>query len=392
MKSIKITTFKDCLLEYDDQIISIDKTITHQLSNLFQILVYYHENGISKDELMDILWTDNANPQNALKYSIFRLRAALREIDALKDIELIATTKNGYIFAPDYKVETDFDKMEELWNKMNAAHNKSRSYKQILALYKGSFCPTNDTLWATRIRTYFQNIYEKTFTLYCEELIQKKSYNEIITLSQQAIKLNEFYDQAYSYSMKSYIELGEYNKAKQLYQEISSQYENEYGMMPVTTAKALHHILSEQEEDIIDVESLKMKLNSNMSDTAGAFYCEYEFFKYIYQVSLRNAVRDRKKMFLLVFQINTKEDEKKQMQYMTKLKSIIGSQLRSGDVFSKINKSQIIILLPCETMENGYSIIQRITSNFYRRVNKDKAKIHYFISSLNDFDDLPKKR
>lgn len=391
MKTIKVTTFKEFIIEYEDHVIAIDKTMTRQMSSLLQTLIYYHKHGISKADLMDILWTDNANPQNAMKYSIFRLRNALNEIEFFKGLELIGTTKNGYTFAPNFQIETDFEKIEELWSKMNNSSNVARTCKQILSLFKGPFCNTNDTPWAMRVRSYFQNIYEKTFEIYCEDLIKKKSYREIISLSQQAIGFNEFNEEAYSYSMRSHIELGEYNKARQLYQEISTHYEQEYGMMPASTAKTLNQILTTQEEAIIDVESLKQKLNSNMSDAVGAFYCEYEFFKYIYQVSLRNAIRERKKMFLLIFQLSSKEDEKKILQQMVKLKTIIGSQLRSGDVYSKINKLQIVILVPCETMENGYSIIQRITSMFYRKVNKDKAKLHYFISSLNDFDEKPIK-
>lgn len=389
MKTIKVTTFKEFVIQYDDQYIAVDKTMTNQMSFLLQVLIYEHKHGVKKEELMDILWADNSNPQNALKYSIFRLRNALQEIECFQGIDLISTTKGGYRFAPDFEIEADFEMMEEYWKDIHT--NKERVCKQIIALYTGPFLKSNEASWAIRLRNHYQNMYEKTLEIYCNELIQKKSYKDIIDLSQHAIEMNKYNEDAYRYAMTSYIELGEYKKAKDLYHDITMNYEQEFGILPASTAKSLSQILVTQEEDIIDVESLKLKLNSNMSDAVGAFYCEYEFFKYIYQVSLRNAIRDRKKMFLLIFQVACKEDDHKILQHMTKLKSIISSQLRSGDVYSKINKLQIVILVPCETMENGYSIIQRISSTFYRKVNKDKTKLHYFISSLNDFDDINEK-
>ncbi|MEG0275134.1 MAG: hypothetical protein RR690_08390, partial [Longicatena sp.] len=127
-------------------------------------------------------------------------------------------------------------------------------------------------------------------------------------------------------------------------------------------------------------------LNS-ISTKPSAMYCDYDTFKYIYKVSLNNARRDNKEIFLLLFQLDSKESDKRQEQFIAKLKKIMTGCLRSGDVFSKINRTQVIALLPCETVDNGYMVIQRITSKFYKNTNEKEVRLHYFISPIMDFNE-----
>lgn len=385
---IKISMLKDFTLEFHDQKIAFDKVATRQMTSLLQMLVF-HKNGISKEQLISEMWQDNANPLNALKYSIFRLRATLDEIECFHGLELISTIKNGYIFAPNFTVISDYGLIDEHYKIMNDSSKIKKdiilSAEQIIHLYKGPFFMNDSSLWCMQVRSYYQNIYEKTFVVVCDEYLQTKKEKELLPIIQKAIDIDKFFDDAYVFYMKALIELGEYNKAMQLYKQINNLYESEFGHAPSLKIKSMYRVLSSREEEVIDVEALKKRLDENMAE-AGALYCDYETFKYIYHAMLNNARRDNKNEFLLFFQLNSKDDDKKQLQYMTKLKTIMCSSLRSGDVLSKINKSQIIALLPCETLDNGYNVIQRITSAFYKKVNKENARLHYFISTLNDFD------
>lgn len=387
--TIKITMFKDFTLEFHNQKVAFDKVATRQMTSLLQMLIY-HKNGISKEELINELWQDNANPLNALKYSIFRLRAALDEIDCFRGVELISTIKNGYKFAPNFEIISDYSLIDEHFKVLNDPNKTkkeiAKSALEIISLYKGQFYMNDSSIWGMQVRSYYQNVYEKAFIIVCEDFIESKNAKEAIPIIHQAIEIDKFFDDAYVYNLKVLIEVGKYNEAMQLYKHINSLYENEFGHAPSLKIKSMYRILSSREEEVIDLEVLKKKLNEDMQ-TSSALYCDYETFKYIYHATLNNARRDYKKEFLLVFQLNSKEDDKKQLQYMSKLKTIMCTSLRSGDVLSKINKSQIIALLPCESIDNGYGVIQRITSAFYKKVNKENAKLHYFISSLNEFDE-----
>lgn len=388
-KQMKVTMFKHFTIEYDGDITAFDKTATRQMANLLQILIY-HRKGISKEELIDEMWQDNSNSQSALKYSIFRLRATLDKIPSFKDTELILTTKNGYVFGKDFEITSDYETVDSYWNQLNdlkVTKKQSIAYaNKIVELYKGPFYMSDSAIWGLQIQTYYQNIYEKALIIVCDDFIAKKKYKEILPIAQRAIETNNFFDEIYVFYIKALMELGEYSRAMQLYKKIDLLYENEFGNTPSLKIKSLYKILTSRDEKVIDIDHLRDRLNENFH-TDSALYCEYDTFKVIYQAMLHNAQREKRKQFLVIFQIQCVDDDSKQNQHMLTLKKILCNSLRCGDVLSKINKSQIIVLLPCKTMDSGYSIIHRVTSQFYKKVNHDDVKLFYFISSLNEFDD-----
>jgi len=69
--------------------------------------------------LIDILWPESKNPSSALKFSIFRLRSELNEIDFFKDKEVIATTRKGYILNPNLDWNIDFVELQKAYNQIN---------------------------------------------------------------------------------------------------------------------------------------------------------------------------------------------------------------------------------------------------------------------------------
>ena len=92
-------------------------------------------------------------------------------------------------------------------------------------------------------------------------------------------------------------------------------------------------------------------------------------FKHMYEILLKNALRDNKKYFLIIFDLNAKTTIENQVHVMNQLKEMIASSLRVNDLFAKINKKQYIILVACQEMDNAYTIIQRINKKFYAKYN-----------------------
>ncbi|MGX8835341.1 AfsR/SARP family transcriptional regulator [Amedibacillus sp. YH-ame6] len=389
MSQIKVSMFKEFTLTFNQQEIAFDKIMTRKMCGLLQLLVY-NNTCISKEELIDELWQDASNPLNSLKQTIFRLRMTLGEIECFQGMNLITTIKNGYKFADGFELVSDYKCADEYYARMldqNISKKESVSYaEKILSLYKERFFVSDAANWSTQVRAYYHNIYEKAFILICEEYIDTNRGQELLPIIEKAIQMDEFYDDAYIYQMKAFMNLKEFNKAMELYQHISELYERELGHSPSIHLKSMYRVITSRDENVIDVVGLKKRLNS-ISTKPSAMYCDYDTFKYIYKVSLNNARRDNKEIFLLLFQLDSKESDKRQEQFIAKLKKIMTGCLRSGDVFSKINRTQVIALLPCETVDNGYMVIQRITSKFYKNTNEKEVRLHYFISPIMDFNE-----
>ena len=90
-----VKTFGGLEITNDNVTVNIVELFGKQLVNLLQVLLFHSEKPVQKDELIDILWPESKNPSSALKFSIFRLRAELNEIEFFKDKEVIVTTRKG---------------------------------------------------------------------------------------------------------------------------------------------------------------------------------------------------------------------------------------------------------------------------------------------------------
>ena len=103
-----VKTFGGLEITNDNVTVNIVELFGKQLVNLLQVLLFHSEKPVQKDELIDILWPESKNPSSALKFSIFRLRSELNEIDFFKDKEVIVTTRKGYILNPNLDWNIDF--------------------------------------------------------------------------------------------------------------------------------------------------------------------------------------------------------------------------------------------------------------------------------------------
>lgn len=384
MNKIKVKMLKEFSIQYNQQEIIVSNILSKKLCELLQMLVY-HRDGISKEELIDEFWQDAVNPLNSLKHSIFRLRVLLDEVDCFRGINVIATIKNGYVFAPDYIIEYDYTCMDE-YNRILQDNNMSEAKRmyyaeKILDVYRGPFFVSGFVNWSTQIRAYYSGIYEIAFSIVCDVYSKDNRENELIPIIIKAINVDKFYDKAYEYYMKALLKIEAYSKVIRLYQYITELYERELGNSPSQAIKELYESLNMLDDGVVDFEKLKNNLNLDMENPS-ALYCNYNTFRYIYKFCLNNTIREHKDVFLLILSLHSKEETKKQAYSMMKLKKILCSYLRGGDVLTKINQTQILVLVSCKTIDNCYSIIQRITSKFYKTSSKEKYRIHYFVSSI----------
>ena len=127
------------------------------------------------------------------------------------------------------------------------------------------------------------------------------------------------------------------------------------------------------------MEDLLHNLKDQTSYT-GAFYCEYEVFKRMYQNLIRSQVRSQELTCLVIFELRNILPEVDVSKLMDKLKKSFDTGLRREDIYSRINSLQFVVLLSCKSKDNGYLIIQRIQKIFYKQVGRDVVKLY---SNLN---------
>ena len=83
---LKVRMFGCFVIECNNEKIIVNQYLGKQLMNLLEILLLQNQVEVNKEFLMDTLWSESENPNNAMKFTIFRLRNELKKIPGLHNL------------------------------------------------------------------------------------------------------------------------------------------------------------------------------------------------------------------------------------------------------------------------------------------------------------------
>ena len=154
-----------------------------------------------------------------------------------------------------------------------------------------------------------------------------------------------------------------------------------FGVAPSAEFSALYkQVVRTLHQTEMNLNAIRDTLNESEHET-GAFYCEFEVFKEIYQLDVRNSARTGQSVFLGLITVTDGNGEKPEQRVlnnaMGKLLLTVNESLRRGDVYTRYSVSQYIIMLHTLTMENAEMVIERIIKRFYREYPKLAIKLEY---------------
>ena len=79
---LKVNMMGNVQISYNDKPIVLGGVLSGKVLMLFLILLYYGEEGVGRDDLLDMLYGNGeyANPANNLRAIVFRLRKVLKDM------------------------------------------------------------------------------------------------------------------------------------------------------------------------------------------------------------------------------------------------------------------------------------------------------------------------
>lgn len=388
-----VTLFNEFTITCGKEKAIITEYLGKQLVNLFQVFLYYREQPVHKDTLIEILWPESDNPISALKFTIHRFRKDVQKISFFEGKELILTVKQGYQLNPDFEWHIDSEEFGNLWEEIKFEENLSAKTMKIayrmVDLYKGKFYISNSQLmWTQQVCEFYRHAYVKCVIKICKKLLEEQKYEEMMTLNYQAILLEPFYEGLHYYYMKGLLETSDYHKALRYYDDLNESFVKELGTGLSMRFKELYDAIMSDHENIerVKIDSLLKQL-SRRTEEEGGFYCTFEMFKYMYELVMKSAMRDNKRLYLISFEISHEDDKEEEVfKVVNKVKHLIALSLRKNDLFAKINEGQFIVLVDCQTVENAYLIIQRISHRFYKKFRNKKLRLNYYVTEAKLLD------
>lgn len=371
----------------DNVTVNIVELFGKQLVNLLQVLLFHSEKPVQKDELIDILWPESKNPSSALKFSIFRLRSELNEIDFFKDKEVIVTTRKGYILNPNLDWNIDFVELQKAYNQINEGaelldEKEFKIARKIFRLYQGRFYASPSQLhWILQKQEVFRQMYVKTMMRTSCYLYTQKRYDEMMLMNYQAVLIEPFNEGLHYYYMKGLVATRNYREALKYYDELNDIFLSELGTGLSKRFKQLYDIIiaDHAKEENKDMETIMRELSNRDQQNQG-FFCSYEIFKYFYELLLKMSVRNEQNYYLIMLQFSdgTLDYEKVGVDF-DRVKRLVSSCLRSNDLFTRTSETQLLLLVDCQTEENAHLIIQRISNKFYSIFRKKNYRMNYSV-------------
>ena len=382
-----VKTFGGLEITNDNVTVNIVELFGKQLVNLLQVLLFHSEKPVQKDELIDILWPESKNPSSALKFSIFRLRSELNEIDFFKDKEVIVTTRKGYILNPNLDWNIDFVELQKAYNQINEGaelldEKEFKIARKIFRLYQGRFYASPSQLhWILQKQEVFRKMYVKTMMRTSCYLYTQKRYDEMMLMNYQAVLIEPFNEGLHYYYMKGLVATRNYREALKYYDELNDIFLSELGTGLSKRYKQLYDIIiaDHAKEENKDMETIIRELSNRDQQNQG-FFCSYEIFKYFYELLLKMSVRNEQNYYLIMLQFSdgTLDYEKVGVDF-DRVKRLVSSCLRSNDLFTRTSETQLLLLVDCQTEENAHLIIQRISNKFYSIFRKKNYRMNYSV-------------
>ena len=382
-----VKTFGGLEITNDNVTVNIVELFGKQLVNLLQVLLFHSEKPVQKDELIDILWPESKNPSSALKFSIFRLRSELNEIDFFKDKEVIVTTRKGYILNPNLDWNIDFVELEKAYNQINEGaelldEKEFKIARKIFRLYQGRFYASPSQLhWILQKQEVFRQMYVKTMMRTSCYLYTQKRYDEMMLMNYQAVLIEPFNEGLHYYYMKGLVATRNYREVLKYYDELNDIFLSELGTGLSKRFKQLYDIIiaDHAKEESKNMETIMKELSSRDQQNQG-FFCSYEIFKYFYELLLKMSIRNEQNYYLIMLQFSdgTLDYEKIGLDF-DRVKRLVSSCLRSNDLFTRTSETQLLLLVDCQTEENAHLVIQRISNKFYSIFRKKNYRMNYSV-------------
>lgn len=379
----KIYTLGDFDIKYNNKSILDGRGYSYKLIKLLKYFLTYEGKKILPEKIIEDLWEDSdfKNPHNVLRTQISRLRRII-DFDKLniKPFFKIEYINGYYLFKLEDDCELDFKKFDLLTNQGSSLLNMEKekglsTFKYAITLYKGKYLQElEDERWIIPIRNRYDRLYLKILSNYLRILKNKGMYHDIIVLCEEAIEYKPYEEILHIYFLEALMEIGQQRYALNHYEFYTSKFYKDLGLAPSEKAKEIYKKLQSKDEkpdSIIDLNIIGSILKDD--NTEGALVCDFHYFKFLYNFELRNMERNKdRKVYLGIITIDNigyrPLHKNKIKECMEILKNIISNKLRKGDVLSKWNDSQLVVLIYDIEPKDINKINKRLREEFETRV------------------------
>lgn len=383
---IYISMFGSISISWNGHSITENDSRSRKTWLLLAYLIHERRRHVCQEEIIQLLWDEDdqqTNPQGSLKTALHRLRMLLNRLDPEAGHQLILRQKNSYAWNTDFELEYDAEIFDALYRDFSAASDPDvqLSYcMRILRLYQGDFLPSlANEPWAAQIAEKYHSQYLSAIKAAAAILHQRRQVSDIIEICRRALKIEPMDEELFEYYLQALLASSQYEQAAAAYEELNRSFLSRFGTMPSENLRSLYwQALRTDNGYSVPVDEICLQLKESQPP-AGALFCEYDFFKVLYQAQARAIARTGEEYHIALLSLKNRPGKKLSRSSldlaMKNLQQLICRSVRSGDMATQCSASQFILMLPRANYESSCMVADRIVRTFCRQYPHSPAEI-----------------
>ena len=370
------------------------KSRTKKIWLLLAYLIFHRSRAVSQDELHQLLWGNEESkddPQNALRVMLHRARTQLDQLGPNMGRTLLLRQKDGYRWNPDIPIQLDAEQFEALCAEAASATEPAEQtdlYRKALALYRTDFLQKlSGEDWARMLAVHFHDLYLDAVHAQLLLLEQQSLAAETASLCRSALAVEPFSENLYFHLLRSLLALGRQQEAIAAYEEAREVFATNFGTLPAEEIRRLYYeAMQDVHDHTVPIEELYHSLQEEET-RRGALLCDYDFFKTVFQSTVRLISRSGIAVHLAVLTASGKDGQPLPKRSLEYIMECLGEQvclsLRRGDVVTRSSLYQYAVILQMATYENSCMVCDRIIKAYNRAYPHSPAQISYAVQEVS---------
>ena len=353
------------------QLLSQDSS--YRVWNLFKYIITNRNTGIVPELALENLWPDQeySDPRGAVRALIFRLRKSLGQNPGTAQ-DYIVFSQGCYHWNKNVDYWLDAEEFENMARRaLTVKHSQPQHYEDLLLqavdLYGGEYLPESYyRQWTIPVRNYLNSLYLQVVLELMELLAARGDYSKIITICEQVLRTHSYEEQIHRYYLKALVNEGRIKQARSHYTYIDNKFYQDLGIKLSADLQRTIQAPGNRQPGGVGLNSIQNHLQEK-ADNQGAFICDSEVFKDVYNLERRRGERLGLSVFLALVTImdDTQQiDSSVVKKGMDELESFLVKSLRKGDVITRWSNNQYLLMLPGMADELGEKVMERIKNGF----------------------------
>lgn len=384
---IQVTMLGSFSIRWGDRVLNEERGRTKKVWMLIEYLLAHRTADISSEKIMEILWEEEDSDidlSNSLKNLVYRARRLLAELCPGEEVPFILFSRNSYRWNAALPCTVDIEQFESQYKQAGQPEtDEKQQYDcciKMVGLYKGEFLPkSSHANWVVYKSAYYMNLYHECVMKACKIAMRSQRYDDVVFLCKKALSLYPYEEDVHKALLCAYLSAGHIKEALNHYDYTSKLFYRELNVDISESFSCIYKELVKGANEVeMDLNSIKKDLRE-ACDYAGAFFCDYNVFKNIYQLQARSIQRTGQSINMVLITLCTRDGspvgEKRLNSVMPLLQDCVLSSLRKSDTVARYSSCQFVALLPLTTVESGEIIMNRIKSRWIQSYKRSDLSL-----------------